>query len=87
MLVTVILGHHILETKPSILRQNTVRKSKQIMAADDNISHSDSHSKIEVMRLQQLPHLIMSRLYLADNTALNFFCGVTQLVSPELTLS
>lgn len=77
-------GNHILATEPSISRQNTGRKSKQIIAADGNISHSDSHSKLEVMRLQQLPHLIMSSLDIKAGTHLNFFVNLSH---PELTAS
>lgn len=84
VLVTVILGNHILATEPSISRQNTGRKSKQIIAADGNISHSDSHSKLEVMRLQQLPRLIMSSLDFKAGKNLEFFVNLSH---PELTSS
>lgn len=89
VLVTVILEDHILANEPSILRQNTGRKSKQIMAADDNISHANSHSKLEVMWLQRLPHLIMSSLDLEAETPPKFFVNLSHSahVHPELTPS
>lgn len=49
MCLSLILWDRILAMKLSILRQNTGRKSKQIMAADDNISHFNSHSSLQVI--------------------------------------
>lgn len=59
------------------------------MAADDNISHFNSHSSLQVMRLQQIPHLTMSSLDLEAETPPKFFVNLSHLacVHPELTLS
>lgn len=89
MCLSLILWDRILAMKPSILRQNTGRKSKQIMAADDNISHFNSHSSLQVMRLQRLPHLTMSSLDPEAETPPKFFVNLSHsvCVHPELTLS